>query len=372
MEKKHYRLRENINWYFKRVWQEFPQYFLYSFFGIVLKAMESLLTVFLPAVLVKQLISHNSLSQTIIIVTLIGLGLALTSTFRRFVESKVMLFALGVRTNLQLILFKKSLTMDYQLMESAKVRELKQIAESEGTDQNSSGGEAFGVNSYYLVEVTLSFLLFGGALSFVHPLLLVLIMGTTLISFMSLKRIRRFRHTHKDEWGKIDAKRYYLKSNAYGIENGKDIRLYEMNNWYDQHIEKANHERLTWIKKESMTVFLSQLSQDTAVFARNLVAYVLLVLGMMKGGLTLPQFTLFFTVLNNVTSYVNKIAEHSHLLLKANQGLNDVRHYVELTSNFVRIERDTDSTSLEKEGALSIRFEKVSFSTILSKNLVFV
>ncbi|MBP1041726.1 ABC transporter ATP-binding protein [Vagococcus sp. BWB3-3] len=378
MEKRHYRLRDNIKWYFKRVWHEYPQYYFVSLLGIILKAGQSLLTVLLPATLVDLLINQVSLNRTIVIVASMGLGLALINTLRQYIETKILLFALGVRTNLQLVLFEKSLTMDYQLMENAKVREIKHIAEVEGIDQNSSAGEAFATQSYYLVEVTVSFILFGMTLSFFHPLLFVLIIGTTIISFMSLKRVRTFREEHKDDWGKIDAKRHYLKKNAYAIENGKDIRLYEMNTWYDKHIEKANDERLGWTKKESKTVFISQFIQDTGVFFRNLVAYMLLVSSIIKGSLTLPQFTLFFTVLNSVTDYVSKIAEHSHLVLKANQGLNDIRHFTELKSQLLRLEPGSkpDSQGLDGASSLSIRFENVSFiysgaSDYTIKNLSF-
>lgn len=362
MEKRHYRLRENIPWYFKIAWQGYPQFFLWCGLGIFVKATQALLTVALPTVLVSLLVGKAAAVNVVVIVTGIGIALAVTNLCKQLIDSQVALISMAIRIIFQSKVLEKSLKMDYQLMENPVVREIKHIAEVEGVNQNSAGAEAFAKHSYFLIETLVSFLLFGVTLSLFNPLLFVLIILTALTSFYSLRRTRLFREKHKSDWGKLDAKSHYLKTNAYAIENGKDIRLYAMTNWYDQHIEDTNKERHSWSKKESSTIFTGEFIQETAVWARNLVAYMLLISAVIKGKVSLTQFTLFFTVLNNVTSYVNELAEYSHLLLKANQDINDLRHFLEIKDQTLRLQDDSDTfDDLIEAEALCFSFEDVYY-----------
>ena len=85
--------------------------------------------------------------------------------------------------------------------------------------------------------------------------LVVLLVVISLVQILSYKLANNYELKHRDAKAKLTVTQDYLDRQAYAVENGKDIRLYQMKEWLSGHYRAANKKYQALLAKEKACYF---------------------------------------------------------------------------------------------------------------------
>ena len=158
-------------------------------------------------------------------------------------------------------------------------------------------------------------------------------------------------------WGRL----YYLKQQTTSVINGKDIRIYNMAKWFksgfDRLIDKNRQLTIGKLKR----VFLVDFSDVLFTAVRDILAYVILVLQVLDGRISIAEFTLGLGVVSGLSGWLFSIRYHFSQLLEGNRMMCEYRKMMDYPNSFLR-EEGKSIPKEWKEGQLpEIEFRHVYF-----------
>lgn len=130
-----------------------------------------------------------------------------------------------------------------------KVQQLLKKA-GEAVSGNYRGIEGVLHYDVELLKEAGALILYASLISGVSAWLVVLLVIISLVQILSYKLANNYELKHRDAKAKLTVTQDYLDRQAYAVENGKDIRLYQMKEWLSGHYRAANkNTRHCWQKK---------------------------------------------------------------------------------------------------------------------------
>lgn len=253
--------------------------------------------------------------------------------------------------------YHKILKMDGQSLESAKGQKKGETASRNLFSGNGLGIEAYATNYLELAVNLGGLVLYGiivGKCSFL--LLILLTAQTVLLSFLQFlagKRAYQLENGLENTWQELQ----YLRRESILPQNGKDIRMYPMGQWFLRRFQRGI-DRITATADSEQTGFLAAgIAGALLSFVRNMLVYGYLILEMVHGHLALPAFLLYVGIINGFESWVNGLFEALQQILineKIMDGYRDFMAYGTLPDEGKRL--------LSAPGkAHEIRLENVCF-----------
>lgn len=332
--KKKYTVRENIQFYFKTVRHLNPKMVMRIVWRVILGVGLALFSVIIPTAVVYVLTQQLGFNTMIVEIGLLSVGLGLLTYALNYVTQMSFIDGVTARVrDLASKLYSKYLTMDYENIVDSKVNYTYMQALDNGIGGNSDGGEAIFQQFVALLTNSVGFIVYGIMISFYSPLIFLAVAASGVLSYLCLNLVRNFREKHRDQWSKIGARSRYLKNQSVDMRNGEDIRLYQMDQWLGEKSDQLCEERITWIKKESRRQLLADIGEIIALLLREGFAYFYLIQRVLDG-MTLTEFTLFFSVMSAFTLWMNQIIQAIHLLKVASQGIDDLRNFFDLETDY--------------------------------------
>lgn len=181
----------------------------------------------------------------------------------------------------------------------------------------------------------------------------------TLLNFILTYYARNYEEKHKNEYTKIDRQISYLYENSISLINGKDVRVYQMEEWFYKVFKKLIKSRGLWRQRVEIRYFLPSLSDSILLFIRDLLAYGILTVSVVNGDIDIAVFTLYIGMISTFSTWLTKAVEAFSNLSRASLGVKDYREYVTIEEVF---NHDDISTLLpEAEYPLTVEFKNVSF-----------
>lgn len=135
--------------------------------------------------------------------------------------------------------YQKYMSLDYVQCEDEKVQQLLKKA-GEAVSGNYRGIEGVLHYDVELLKEAGALILYASLISGVSAWLVVLLVVISLVQILSYKLANNYELKHRDAKAKLTVTQDYLDRQAYAVENGKDIRLYQMKEWLSGHYRAAN------------------------------------------------------------------------------------------------------------------------------------
>ena len=126
-------------------------------------------------------------------------------------------------------------------------------------------------------------ILYASLISGVSAWLVVLLVVISLVQILSYKLANNYELKHRDAKAKLTVTQDYLDRQAYAVENGKDIRLYQMKEWLSGHYRAANKKYQALLAKEKACYFADDLFGLLLQLGRDVVCYGYLIGQLMQG-----------------------------------------------------------------------------------------
>lgn len=329
-EKKRYSMGDNFRYTFYHLRQKQGTGALFVCGGDVVM---SVILPFLEAALAGAVAACLISGREPAVILLLILGYVTLLQAARFGQSHVRQLRTKAvfifRCDLMVDYFRKILLMDGQSLESSQGQKKRDAGSRNIYSGNQRGIEAYAGNYLDLLINLCGLALYGIVVERNSLLLLALLAAqTALASFFQLLAGKR-SYKMEDETNRNWKEAYYLRRESIIPGNGKDIRLYRMDQWFLKRLYGCV-DRIVALTDRGQTGFMAAgMAEKLFSFGRNGLVYGYLILEMAKGALTLPAFLLYIGVVSGFEVWMSGLFLAFQELLVNEKLMDDYRDFMD-------------------------------------------
>ena len=349
---KKYTILQNLAYCVRATRKGCPKLLLFCLVIILVNCLVPVITAFLPKVVIEQITEGTPLRQLLIVMAALTGALAVLGGLQKYTDQLVYWNKFTMNTFFLRLITRKGLTTDYRNQENEHFRKL----------QNESFGSCNGNFSYYaqtydaivlFFSNLLGFLAFAGILFTLHPLLILFLCLTTLVSFFLNRRINRWVEGTVGEKTGYEQRMQYVVEASDDLRAAKDIRLYRMAAWLDGIYEKNLKDLLGWYRRYTAKLFRVSATDSALTLAREGATYAYLLYLALKNRISAAEFVLYFNVVAGFSTWLGSLLGQITVLERLNHAMNRFRSYLEYPESYLREEgRTVGDLTAPKEIAL--------------------
>ena len=235
---------------------------------------------------------HVSVTELLLTIAGFVLGMMLIAAAGAYVDENVLYGRISVRLEIVNLLNKKAAITSYPNVEDETFSKLLMKA-SECTGSNLSATEAVWTTLTGLMSNLLGFVLYAGLLGTVQPVLILVILLTTFVSYLIGKQLNEYGYRHREEEAERERQMNYISVCARDLTAAKDIRIFGLRPWLDELHRKAEEAYTAFHRKAEGVYLWAKIADLVLTFLRNGVAYVYLINLVLRQGRALRNFCCF-------------------------------------------------------------------------------
>lgn len=323
-----YRFWGNIGYSVSSYWKAYPSLVVYGAAGIVFRVALPFSGILMSGMVIDAL--TKGVSPGTFVVT-IG-GLALFMVLLNFVKSFTdVMIDQGIGSMGNIIstqkLSEKLMDMDYENMTKPEAIKLKDKARQAGRNSYTAANNHLRFLVQFLTSA-LGIVVYGGVIATVHPVLILLLALTSLISWGAMILSRRYESSTRERRATIQRHLGYLSWIIMDRHLSKDMRLYNMSGWLfemvDGNLKKAEKEQSTVQNRVMYTSWVDGLM----TLLRDGGAYIFLIYLMAQGQMELGTFVMMFGAIASFASWISSLLGGAEGLIRSNVEVGDIRAFL--------------------------------------------
>lgn len=348
---------KNIKFVYGELFKKYPKVKWTLPISIVLAIALPFIAAFIPAVAVDMVSNRYGIARFIIGMALITFLYLLLSCIFEYANqwtaesnSWVRFIDFGKK------IIHKVITMDYDHIEPQVMQE-KITKGSWGIQW--TGIQQFCDSSKNLVISFLGIFTYLTTIILLDYRIFLIIVLMSIANLVAGKYAREYMKIVIDENARICQKADYLYNTCTSIENGKDIRLYGMREWFRNTFNKLCLRGTYWQNEVERKWCVPKLCDVFFTAVRDIVAYYILISHVIQGDISIASFTAYLGVIAGFAQWISGGTVAYGELQKSNVNVNYYREIVQLPDNFKRTGGLTYEDVVDE--AFTIKFEDVSF-----------
>lgn len=227
------------------------------------------------------------------------------------------------------MLMEKALTMDYGRLETPEGQKSLAAARNMAGNPMAGGVDAMLWAVEPWVRSLLGLLIYGAAAAALDWRIIAVLAAMTAAS-MGLDTItRRYEERTQPERIQNFRGQNYLLEQSDKPANGKDIRLYRMEDWFITSLRGIFRKRWDWMKGLNRRK-MAALTSDTLFLAlRDILAYTVLVSAFLSGKTDAAGFTFSLGILTTLTAWLKEFIQITDNTLYNNIAFDSYRVFME-------------------------------------------
>ena len=333
-ERPKYNMWQNTAFMLQTAWQKQKSVIVLCLLPALLNVSIQLTELLIAPAILQKVETHaplTSLLTTIFIFT--GILLFLKS-LQAYIDPNLLFGRINVRIALLMKLAEKKTTTSFPNTEDTERNRIREKAENT-LNSNSSAGEAIWNTLTGLLTNVLGFILYLLLLSSLHPVLLCIVLTTSITGYFVNKKIHEWGYTHREEESEYIKQLNFFYSQAQNRVMAKDIRLFGIRNWLEELYEKNYRLLLNFWMRREKKYMLASILDVVLSFLRNGLIYSYLIQLVLQNGLSASEFLLYFTAVDGFTSWITGILSNFSTLHKQSLELCTLREYLDIPEPFL-------------------------------------
>lgn len=329
-----------------------------SAFSALFAVALNLINLYVSPTILAVVERQAPVSELIGTILLFVFALMFVSAAAAYVNTNTLYGRISVRCEIITLLNKKNATTSYPNLFDEKFKKLKAKAQG-AINSNRAATEAVWTTLTELTTNILGFLFYVVLMSSVQPILLVLILTTTIISYLISNYVNEWGYRHKEEEGEMENRMFYLDRRASSLTAAKDIRIFGLRFWLDELYNKAEKTYTAFQQKAEGVYIWAKIADLVLSFIRNGFAYAYLIGLVINNGVSVAEFLLYFSAVGGFTAWVTGILGGFNTLHKQSLDISIVRECIEYKEPFKFEEGKHIEPEVNKN--YEIRLENLSF-----------
>lgn len=251
---------------------------------------------------------------------------------------------------------EKSLTVDYEKLEPAECQ-AEFTKGAKAVVSNFHGVERLMTESVEFIVHILGLITFGTAVFSLDYRILLILVFMFAIDLILRGCAVRYDNKNRIVLSEIHRKQEYLERGSLTLAAGKDVRVYQMEGWFHQISEKLLSQALAYFKASGLRWYFPVLGNTICLAAQELVTYFILITMVLKGYITVAEFTLQLGLVRGFSQWIYGVSVSHGALQKANGEMNDYN----VVMNIKECKESVKTVVPRLTGAPEIAFHEVSF-----------
>lgn len=240
---------------------------------------------------------------------------------------------IALRSKLVMGLNKKTNTTSYPNTLDADILKLRGKA-YDAVCGNSEPGEHVWTTLTTLLTNGLGFAIYLSLLTGLEPVLLLVVIGTTLASFLVSRHMDAWRYRNRSIEADLDKKFQYMEKQSSSIALAKDVRLFGLRPWLEELYDRLRLAQEAFLNKSARKVLVGHVVDVVLSLARNGLAYFYLLHLTLAQGLPASRFLLYFSAVSGFTNWMSGILNELSTLQKEDWALESVWDFLHLPEPF--------------------------------------
>lgn len=206
--------------------------------------------------------------------------------------------------------------------------------------------QLMGLITYFSVIVSLD-------IRIMVVLVLMFVCGVAIRTFA-----RNYSYAHREENTEVYRKRDYIKRSSLDLKAGKDVRIYQVQDWFHQIFEQLRSQAKAYQIKVEIPWFFSSVSDQFWMSVRDILAYSVLVGLVLAGEMDVATCTLLIGMIANACNWMWSLSDNYSAMKKASLEVDDMQRVLEMPEHF---RREGGLPLPDGTQSLQIEFRDVSF-----------
>ncbi len=347
---------------FKRYPTAIPLLLVYIIISVSLPFINTLI----PAMAIKGITSRSVKIFMEYILIAVGI-MCVFSGIKLFCETKMQMKHTYNRISVFMIDFiKKAINTDYLNIEPQPKQKIMGKG-AQGVSGNYEGAEMVSTTSLRLLIVVLGVFSYGTVIFILDWKVLAVTFAMFVADILIRNHAVKFGDSHRESFSEPWRKMNYYERNSMNVSAGKDIRIFGLNKLFDYHFSSLINTYKKFRMKYQLKWYYPTISDTAFNFARDWIAYVLLIHKVLSGQIDAAEFTIYVGLIANLSQYVYDVSMHFADLRDASHQFNDYHEFMKQKDVFTHSDAtpstpSTGSGTTETTSAPSIEFRNVSFT----------
>ena len=206
-----------------------------------------------------------------------------------------------------------------------------------------------------VIQHVSGFIIYLFILTVFDPLIIGVILITTIASFFINKYISEWSYHHRDEEAGYHKQMNYILSKTRDTTLAKDIRLFGMANWLEDVYESGISLFKNFLTRGEKVYIWADIIDLIFAFLRNGLGYLYLIHLVLNHNLSAASFLLYFTAISGFTSYVAGILGSFIELNKQSLEISTIREFLEYPEPFLFEEGTPLTAVVDKKYELELK-----------------
>lgn len=358
-EKSQYSVWNNVRFMVKLAWVEKEKkILLLTGLGALFAVANNLINLYITPMILSAVERKAPVGELIGIILLFMAGLIVCAAAADYIQINHSSGRLTLRWSIKELLTRKAATTAYPntINETFNKMFARALVSTNATYQAT---QAIWQSLGSLLQNVLGFAIYLSMLTVVSPLLLSMVLVTSIMGYLVTRKLNGYGFRHREEAAGYENRLSYANTCASNSEAAKDIRLFHLRPWLQELESKALDSLLAFHRRAEGVYLWARILDLVLTFLRNGLAYAYLIRLVLDGQLTASEFLLYFSAIGGFTTWVTGILENSITLYRQSLDISTIREVLDFPEPF----RFEDGISLEpdKQKPYEIRLENVSF-----------
>ena len=260
--------------------------------------------------------------------------LLLLKSLQAYIDPNLLFGRIHVRIALLMKLSEKKTCTSLPNSEDTERNRIREKAENT-LNSNSAAGEAIWNTLTGLLTNLFGFIVYLLLLSSLNPILICIVLVTSITNYFVNKKIYEWGYTHREEESKYIKQLNFFYNQAQNRVMAKDIRLFGIRNWLEELYEKNYRLLLNFYIRREKKYMLASVLDVVLSFLRNGFIYIYLIQLILQNGLSASEFLLYFTAVDGFTSWITGILNSFFTLHNQSLELCTLREYLDIPEPFL-------------------------------------
>lgn len=301
-----YGLFHCVGFIYQYLWKNERWLAVHGLLTVIVTVAAAALTLYTPSLILEALESASEFGYVALVIVGLLLAGGMAGMASAIVSFRNDVGEMYMTSHLMYLKLTEQRTRDWYHRYSEAVQRLDERADK-AVRNNHATGVHLPMDFAAIVATILNFLLFGGVVSMLHPLIVVFLAVGCAISYAMTAWERKANYRQMDERNAADKRRGYVNHMADTYRYGKDIRLYRMQGFLHtlsgKIINDCQHYVDLWERRSFLTAVVSFL----IILVRDGLAYGFLISKAVSGEVDAAQFVLYFSAITALSDYMNDI-----------------------------------------------------------------
>lgn len=372
-QKSQYNMWQNTIFMLKNAWHVCKSVIFICVVLAAVTAGKTIAEMLIAPAILEKVETTAPLTELLAVIAEFGIILVILAGLKEYLERNTMFGRIAVRSFLVRKVGSKNADTSYPNTLDTDFINFENKA-SHACSGNAQATEVIWKTWTLILTNIAGFVVYLLLLSSLNPLLICLVVVTTMIGYFVSKRINGWGYRHREEEAAYGEKMGYIRRVSTQRYHAKDIRIFGLQDWLEDVWYSTLDLYRAFLAKRERVYIWTNIVELILTLLRNGIAYLYLIRITLEHNLPASEFLLYFSAVNGFTQWVTGIMEEFMNLHKQSLDISLLREFLEWPEPFkfeegIPLKKDLNQDYEIRLEDVSFRYPEADRDTISHMNL---